>query len=61
MRRAEAFILILSETCKMMNVDFKIENRTTVVVNNTIFIFCRNEMADRVGRYNTIIFPNELL
>lgn len=54
MRRAEHTFRVLEETCQMMGVNYNIERRHAIRINNTLFVFCHDEARNRIDRDYTI-------
>lgn len=53
-RSADHTFRVLEETCLMMGVNYNIERRYVMRVNNTLFVFCHDEPMNRIGRDNTV-------
>lgn len=58
-RSAEHTFQVLKETCQMMGVNYNIERRSVIRINNTLFVFCRDEPMNRIGREYTVFGEND--
>ena len=58
-RNAVHVFQVLEETCKMMRVNYSLEGKNVMRINNTLFVFLHDEPINRIGREYTVFGEND--
>ena len=59
MRDQENVFMVCVETCKKSKTPYRTLGKHVLIINKTKFVFCRDCIDNRNGRYNTIIYDQD--